>query len=62
MLEGVNQRLDYKSLFFTTKSSYGTMDDPTGALMTHHLSRYAESKCRLERINISREDGEEELL
>ncbi|GMR61377.1 hypothetical protein PMAYCL1PPCAC_31572, partial [Pristionchus mayeri] len=47
LLESVNQRQDFKSLFHTPKCNFGTMDDPTGALAFHHLSRYAESKCRV---------------
>ncbi|GMT04006.1 hypothetical protein PENTCL1PPCAC_26180, partial [Pristionchus entomophagus] len=47
LLDTVNQRKDVKTLFVTSKCNFGTMDDPTGALTLHHLSRYAESKCRV---------------
>ncbi|GMR32735.1 hypothetical protein PMAYCL1PPCAC_02930, partial [Pristionchus mayeri] len=47
ILDNVNQRQDFKSLFHTPSNNFGTMDDPTGALAFHHLSRYAESKCRV---------------
>ncbi|GMT32420.1 hypothetical protein PFISCL1PPCAC_23717 [Pristionchus fissidentatus] len=47
ILDNLSQRDDFKSMFYTEKLKMGMMDDPTGALVTHHLSRYAQSKCRV---------------